>query len=174
MQDHMIKEKRTSALSLPVKTDSASSLLQGKSFPPVPLPKLNDDVLVHLLGFLSVRDLFLKISLTCKHWKELVDSGRIFKMDQWIQKEPESNYTTFRGLGRECFDNEEWSTAITYFTRALLLNPKDHLSYFWRAYSFAESEKYDQALSDFTRSPELEPHDPTTYFNRRATFPGVG
>jgi len=138
------------------------------------LPPLPDDVLCIIFAFAEVNDLLLGISLVSHHWKDLVTSGRVYGLEQWIYKPNLQMKTKWRSEGRELFDKKMWQESITSFSRAIIMNPRDHLSYFWRAYSYDESHQYEKAVKDFSRSLEFEPADATAYSNRGATYRDMG
>jgi len=140
----------------------------------VPLPQLPDDVLCVIFSFCNLQELLLSASLICKRWNSIIASGRVYIMDQWIQRKCPFSNVKFRLQGREFFDKKLWDQAIKCFTKAILLNPRDHLSYFWRAYAFDESGQFDLAVKDFTNSLLYEPHDATAYSNRGATYRDMG
>jgi len=140
----------------------------------VNLPNLPEDVLCCMLAFLDVKDLLLGASLVSKKWNELVSSGRVYCLPQWIHKIDVTRNTKFRTEGRESFDKKMWKESIAAFTRAIILNPRDHLSYFWRAYAYDESGQFDLAVKDFSKSLEFEPQDATAYSNRGATYRDMG
>lgn len=114
-----------------------------------------EDVFVQIFAFLTVNEVFLKVKVFCKKWNEIVSKGRIFKMSQWINKEPEKVNNDFLKNGKMYFDKKgntliklkvtshtDWKNSITCFSRAILLNPKDRLSYFWRGYSYVEHNNF--------------------------------
>jgi len=140
----------------------------------VELPPLPEDMICTIFAHLDVRDLLLGVALSCKHWHQLVSSGRIFLMDEWFNKTNVSKNSKFRSEGRSYFDKKLWAASIESFTKAIILNPRDHLAYFWRAYAFDESCKYELAVKDFTKSLLLEPDDATAYSNRGATYRDMG
>jgi len=139
------------------------------------LPKLPEDVLCFVFAFLEAEDLLLGVSVACRRWNEMVSKeGRVYRMDPWIYKTEVQRNNKFRSEGRDFFDKKDWTQAIVSFTRAIILNPRDHLSYFWRAYAYDESGQYDLAVKDFSKSLEFEPQDATAYSNRGATYRDMG
>jgi len=140
----------------------------------VELPKLPNDMLCSIFAFLDVTDVLLAVSLVCKHWQELASSGRVFMLDEWINKKNVMKNSKFRSDGRSHFDKKQWSESIEAFSKAIILNPRDHLAYFWRAYAYDESNKFALAVKDFSKSLQLEPDDATAYSNRGATYRDMG
>jgi len=138
------------------------------------LPQLPEDVLCFIFAFLTPEDLLLGVSLACRRWNEIISEGRIFVLEPWIHKTEIQRNSKFRAEGRDHFDKKMWKESITAFTRAIILNPRDHLSYFWRAYAYDESGQYNMAVKDFSRSLEFEPEDATAYSNRGATYRDMG
>eukprot|EP01114_Cavostelium_apophysatum_P020385 TRINITY_DN6815_c0_g1_i1.p1 TRINITY_DN6815_c0_g1~~TRINITY_DN6815_c0_g1_i1.p1 ORF type:complete len:311 (-),score=61.89 TRINITY_DN6815_c0_g1_i1:17-949(-) len=138
------------------------------------IPDLPEDVLCFIFAFLSVEDLLLGVSRVSRRWNELVSSGRVYLLHPWIYKTEVKRNTKFRTEGRDFFDKKMWKESIESFSRAIILNPRDHLSYFWRAYAYDESGQYDLAVKDFSKSLEFEPQDATAYSNRGATYRDMG
>jgi len=141
---------------------------------PENLPIIPEDVLCSIFAYLEVEDLLLGISLLSKKWNQIISEGRIYALDQWIFKNEIPRNSKFRTEGREFFDKKMWKEAILSFSRAIILNPRDHLSYFWRAYAYDESGQYDLAVKDFSKSLQFEPQDATAYSNRGATYRDMG
>jgi len=138
------------------------------------LPILPDDVLCVIFAFLNVRDLLMNVSLVCKRWNEVVKAGRVFCLEEWVNRTDIIKNSKMRALGREYFDKKQWNEAIKCFSKAIILNPRDHLSYFWRAYAYDENGQYQMAVKDFSNSLLYEPLDATAYSNRGATYRDMG
>lgn len=57
----------------------------------------------------------------------------------------------------------EFKNAISEFTKAIEINPKNGIAYNLRAMSWAELKDFDQAISDFTEAIRINPNDGYTY-----------
>jgi len=52
----------------------------------------------------------------------------------------------------------KWDEAITWYTKALALNPKDHEVYFQRALVYETIRRQDQAIADYEKALKLKPN----------------
>ncbi|MGA2331010.1 MAG: tetratricopeptide repeat protein [Syntrophales bacterium] len=68
----------------------------------------------------------------------------------------------------------KYQKAILRFSEAIKLNPKHHLAYFRRAYSYGILGKLDDALTDFNKVIEISPNFAEAYFNRAITLAKKG
>jgi len=133
-----------------------------------------EDVVSWIFAFLSAEDLLLGASIVCKKWRDIIVSERVYCLSPWIFKSNISQNGRFRSEGRDLFDKKLWKESISAFSKAIILNPRDHLAYFWRAYAYDENGQYDLAVKDFSKSLEFEPSDATAYSNRGATYRDMG
>lgn len=153
---------------------SNKTLITNKTNQIIDLPQLPEDVLCFIFAYLDAETLLLGVSSACKRWNEVIKNGRVYCLDPWIYKIDIPNNAKFRTEGRTFFDKKMWNESIVSFSQAIILNPRDHLSYFWRAYAYDESGHYDLAVKDFSKSLEFEPADATAYSNRGATYRDMG
>jgi formylglycine-generating enzyme required for sulfatase activity len=70
----------------------------------------------------------------------------------------------YRGLAHS--ENNDTTSAIEDFTKAIDINSKDPGYYFQRGVARAESDNFDGALADFNASIDLYPDNPGTYYER--------
>lgn len=82
-------------------------------------------------------------------------------------------------LASHYFDlgNKEWlnaDVAITYYNKAIELNPNFAEAYSARACTYLWIDKYDLALADFTKVIELNPNSVEAYLNRAVSYPLAG
>lgn len=61
----------------------------------------------------------------------------------------------YKNLGNEAFKNKKYEESIEYFTKAIEINPNDHVFYSNRSGAYASLNQYDKALSDATKCVEL-------------------
>lgn len=52
----------------------------------------------------------------------------------------------------------EWDEAITWYSKAIALNPKDHEVYFQRGLVFETIRRPDQAIADYEKALKLKPN----------------
>jgi stress-induced-phosphoprotein 1 len=62
-----------------------------------------------------------------------------------------------KALGNEAFSAKKYEEAIQHFTRAINLNPNDHVFYSNRSACYASLEDYDKALEDADKCVSLKP-----------------
>lgn len=65
--------------------------------------------------------------------------------------------TKYKTLGNECFSAKKFPEAIEHFTKAIELNPNDHVFFSNRSACYANLEEYDKALEDATRCVNIKP-----------------
>lgn len=65
--------------------------------------------------------------------------------------------TKFKTLGNECFSAKKFPEAIEHFSKAIELNPNDHVFYSNRSACYANLEEYDKALEDATKCVNMKP-----------------
>lgn len=65
--------------------------------------------------------------------------------------------TKYKNLGNECFSAKKYEEAIQHFSKAIELNPNDHVFFSNRSACFASLEQYEKALEDATRCVTLKP-----------------
>eukprot|EP01017_Pseudomicrothorax_dubius_P012205 TRINITY_DN1485_c0_g1_i5.p1 TRINITY_DN1485_c0_g1~~TRINITY_DN1485_c0_g1_i5.p1 ORF type:complete len:597 (-),score=229.01 TRINITY_DN1485_c0_g1_i5:177-1967(-) len=65
--------------------------------------------------------------------------------------------TEFKNLGNQAFTAGKFEEAIQHFTKAIELNPNDHVFYSNRSGCFASLKQYDKAYDDAKKCVELKP-----------------
>lgn len=65
--------------------------------------------------------------------------------------------TKYKNLGNECFSAKKYEEAIQHFTKAIELNPNDHVFYSNRSACYASLEEYEKALEDADKCVNLKP-----------------
>jgi tetratricopeptide (TPR) repeat protein len=73
-----------------------------------------------------------------------------------------------RGIAH--YQLEDWDDAITDLSYAIVLNPNDSTSFYFRGQSYHNKQMYSQALSDFTTSIELQPEATFSYSGRAQVY----
>jgi tetratricopeptide (TPR) repeat protein len=76
--------------------------------------------------------------------------------------------------GKSCLDKKHYDAAITAFTEAILLNPKDAVAYGNRGIAYRHKAKYDEAIADYTEAIRLNPKDAKAYNNRGLAYHALG
>ena len=64
----------------------------------------------------------------------------------------------------------EYDVAISYFSKAIEINPKLSKAYNNRGIAYYFNGQYDQAISDFSRAIEINPRDALAYANRGEAY----
>jgi tetratricopeptide (TPR) repeat protein len=67
-----------------------------------------------------------------------------------------------------------YEDAITYYTKALKVNPKDAIAYNNRGLAWGKKGDYDNAIADFTKSVEIDPQFADAYKNRGIVYYNKG
>jgi predicted Zn-dependent protease len=75
---------------------------------------------------------------------------------QQLKNDPNS-YEAYNNIGLVYLENEDYSSAVTSFQKALNLNPYYPKARFNLALTFVKSKKYDQAILEYEKYLELEP-----------------
>ncbi len=83
--------------------------------------------------------------------KEIITEKRIARANTYMQ---EGNY----------------EDAITYYTKALKVNPKDAIAYNNRGLAWGKKGDYDNAIADFTKAVEIDPQFADAYKNRGIAY----
>lgn len=76
--------------------------------------------------------------------------------------------------GRDAYNQEDFSTAIEYYTQAIGLIPDQSLVYFLRGNSYLALEAFESALADQTQAIELDPDFARAYGARGFAHHGLG
>jgi tetratricopeptide (TPR) repeat protein len=64
----------------------------------------------------------------------------------------------------------KYEDAITYYTKALKVNPKDAIAYNNRGIAWGKKGDYDNAIADFTKAVEIDPQFADPYKNRGSAY----
>jgi len=144
-----------------------TSLLENWN--PLELPDIPDGVLCTIFAFLGVADLHLGISLCCKKWNQFVISGQVYHLPQWWQT-PKDNSKLF-SQGETQLKDKKWKEAVEYFSKALVVNPRDERCYMKRSLAYQQLRDFDLALKDLKKLLEITPQRaPFVYFQRGFIF----
>ena len=67
------------------------------------------------------------------------------------------NATAYINRGVAYADKHEYDRAITDYTKAIEIDPRDALAYFNRGNAYRDKGEYDRANADYTRAIEINP-----------------
>ena len=87
-----------------------------------------------------------------------------------IPKKPNANPRYWYNLGRTATDNENYSLAITYYTKALSLDSTFSEAYKYRGLAKCAYQNYYDAIQDFDAAIKLNPKDAEAYNSRGAVY----
>ena len=87
---------------------------------------------------------------------------------QTTDKKAEAEVALKKGNNAE--KNNDLSTAIINFTKAIEIDPKYTDAYFHRGIAYNRLKKYPEALADFTKEIELDPKYADVYYNRGVAY----
>ena len=59
--------------------------------------------------------------------------------------------------GVNAVKNNDFNSAIIYYTKAIELDPKNVEAYYGRGFAYDELKKYPEAIADYTKAIELDP-----------------
>jgi stress-induced-phosphoprotein 1 len=59
--------------------------------------------------------------------------------------------TEFKNLGNQAFKDQKFEEAADYFTKAIEINPNDHVFYSNRSGAYASLQQYEKALEDASK-----------------------
>lgn len=79
---------------------------------------------------------------------------------------PPENSPAWTRLGVMTFREGQYDEAIKHLDKAIALDDKNALAYFWRGRAKAASERYMQAIADFDKKIEIEPNESAGYIHR--------
>ncbi|CAG8568070.1 8265_t:CDS:10, partial [Acaulospora morrowiae] len=80
----------------------------------------------------------------------------------------------FKAQGNAAFSAKEYVKAIELFTKAIEVDPSNHVLYSNRSASYASLKQYDKALEDANRTIELKKDWPKGYSRKGAALHGLG
>jgi len=87
-------------------------------------------------------------------------------------QEPVKEIITEKSIARANTYMQEgnYEDAITYYTKALKVNPKDAIAYNNRGIAWGKKGDYDNAIADFTKAVEIDPQFADAYKNRGSAY----
>ena len=77
-----------------------------------------------------------------------------------------TDFKDYLDKGVFCFRNGSFETAIEELTRAIEIDNKSSIAYFFRAASYHSIEEYDEAMLDYTKAISLDKKMTDAYYNR--------
>src|SRR5688500_13783577 len=63
----------------------------------------------------------------------------------------------YKALGNECFSAQKYEEAIQHFSKAIELNPNDHVFYSNRSACYSNLNQYEKALEDGAKAVSIKP-----------------
>jgi len=84
------------------------------------------------------------------------------------------DYHKYILLGDECIDNQDYQGAITNYSQALQINPKNAQIYFKRAEIHHHLGNFQDAINDYSRAIYINPKDAYSYNNRGIIYEEFG
>lgn len=72
----------------------------------------------------------------------------------------------FHSLGYEARQKGEFEKAVTYYTKAIELNPRHLKAYFNRGFAYDRLQQYEKAIEDYSRALEVDSKNSFAYYNR--------
>lgn len=85
---------------------------------------------------------------------------------QDIESTVNSNAKDFFKQGNEKKNNGDFQGAITDFTYAIKIDPKNEMAYFGRGNAYCELCMYEEAISDYSEMIKINPNNGDTYYHR--------
>jgi tetratricopeptide (TPR) repeat protein len=79
---------------------------------------------------------------------------------------PPSTANDYFKLGNERYAAQDWSGAITAYTKAIELDPRHKIAYYNRAVVRKEQGEVEEALADYNKAIEIDPSYVPPYLNR--------
>ncbi len=70
----------------------------------------------------------------------------------------------------EALDKGRYDEAINYFTRVIIINPKDSFAYFDRGLAYESQKKHCEAIADFSKAVEIDKGNVDNYFLRGIAY----
>ncbi|XP_029451469.1 tetratricopeptide repeat protein 31 isoform X2 [Rhinatrema bivittatum] len=94
-----------------------------------------------------------------------------------VENVPEANplnhSMTLAGLGNEMAKFQRYREAISFFTKAIILNPREYRLFGNRSYCYERMLQYKEALNDAEVALSLMPHWPKGYFRKGKALMGL-
>ena len=82
--------------------------------------------------------------------------------------------TVYYQKGEEFANQNQYSTALTYFDRAIALQPNDCATWVFRAVVLIHLQRYEEALISCDRALALQPLDPEAWLFRGVALQRLG
>src|SRR5690349_13665618 len=76
-------------------------------------------------------------------------------------------------LGNQAFSAKNFEEAVLQFSKAIEVDPGNHVLYSNRSASYASLKQYDKALDDANKTVELKPDWPKGYSRKGAALLGL-
>lgn len=80
----------------------------------------------------------------------------------------------YERMGREYFNARAYKESISYYTKALEIQPDNENLYYMRGFAYLRAGKYKEAVADCDRALKLVPDSAATYNNRGCAFTHIG
>lgn len=144
----------------------------------------------------AVKERGITFAMTREIEKELINTGAAFELLESIrQKNPVAkpaatpvptpvptpvatpappDYTFYQKRADDLSAKGELDSAVSDYSRAIELNPKESSIYLNRGLVFHNKKNYDLAVADYSKVIELNPKDSNAYFNRGNSFEKMG
>jgi len=90
------------------------------------------------------------------------------RLQQRVLTRFEKEGIKIRGLAYE--EKGQYDEAISNYTKALEINPRDADAYYNRGVVYNRKGQSDEAISDFTKALEINPRDAHAYYNRGIVY----
>jgi len=89
----------------------------------------------------------------------LLENGQIKEAEEILNKLPEGtlNMDTLLNTGIAMMNKKQPGSAVSYFTRAIQMDPKSHLGYYYRGLAYIQNGKTKEAKPDLQKVIELAP-----------------
>ena len=85
---------------------------------------------------------------------------------QSTNKAAEENLTK----GDKAYENNDFKSAVTYYTKAIELDPKYAAAFRGRGDCYGELKKYPESISEYNKAIELDPKYITAYNGRGLSY----
>jgi tetratricopeptide (TPR) repeat protein len=99
---------------------------------------------------------------------------RITEQEKRKEQDTKGNADTYYRAGEGYYKMEKYDQAITYYDKAIELNPNHALAYYNRGGAYVEIHQYRKAIADYDRAIELNPNHALAYYNRAGAYSEIG
>jgi tetratricopeptide (TPR) repeat protein len=76
--------------------------------------------------------------------------------------------------GNAYYDSKNYEKAISDYSEAIRLGPKNAATYYKRGNAYFDSKNYEKATSDYSEAISLDPKDAIAYYNRGRAYRELG